>query len=164
VLQPTQPGRGALLRPASMPLGVASRLLLDKSHDFPLYWRPRWLPVRGFRRMTADGEGLTARRPRRSAEGRSPSRGEVSPGPDRCPVCEAPASLALPRPLPQVRPTISVILNPRRRASETNVPPGTASSRGTEPIGVWPCAINDATIERCHPVVRCIELKPVAGS
>jgi len=36
---------------------------------------------------------------------------------------------------------LSVILNPRRRASLTKPSPGTATSSGTAPWGVWPRAI-----------------------
>ena len=58
----------------------------------------------------------------------------------------------------------SLIRNPRFRPARTKASPGTASSSGIDPTGVSPFASIAATMARCHPVVRCIAVKPVAAS
>lgn len=58
----------------------------------------------------------------------------------------------------------SVISNPRLRHSRTNALPGTASSSGVAPMATSPFAIMAATMDKCHPVSRCIAVNPVASS
>jgi hypothetical protein len=53
---------------------------------------------------------------------------------------------------------------PRLRNSSTKIWPGTTNSTGTPPGGVCRRAIKPAVIAPCQPVVRSIEVKPVASS